>query len=172
MNKKLPPLDELSRVISYDPETGIFINLKMRSASALAGTVTGCKNKKTGYLVIRHRKELYLAHRLAWLFVTSDDPRDLQVDHINGDPADNRFCNLRLATPRQNLLNGKRPVTNTTGVKGVVRVRRGRFLGRIRTETGFRYTRSFRTVEEAAEAYAVLAKEVAGEFVRQSGDKA
>ena len=172
MSKKLPPLDEISRVISYDPETGIFVNLEMRSASAPAGAAAGCKNKTTGYVVIRHRKELYLAHRLAWLFVTRNDPGDLQVDHINGEPSDNRFCNLRLATPRQNLLNCKRPVTNTTGVKGVVRVRRGRFLGRIRTETGFRFTRSFKTVEEAAEAYAILAKEVAGEFVRQSGDEA
>lgn len=171
MIKPLPPLDELALVISYNPETGVFLNLKARSASAPAGAVTGCKNKKTGYLVIRYRKRLYLAHRLAWLFATGEDPGHLQVDHINGEPSDNRICNLRLATARQNLLNSKRPVTNTTGVKGVVRVRRGRFLGRIRTETGFRYTRSFKTVEDAAAAYAILAKEVAGEFVRKNGDK-
>ncbi len=172
MIKDLPPLSELAQELSYNPLTGEFVNVRTRSASAPKGAISGSPNKFTGYLTIRHRKKLYLAHRLAWLFSTGQDPGQMLIDHINGNRSDNRFSNLRLATCRQNLLNSKRPVTNTTGFKGVVRARRGRFLGRIRVEGGLRYTPSFKTVEEAAKAYADLAREVAGEFLCIDGERA
>ncbi|TBW96672.1 HNH endonuclease signature motif containing protein [Xanthomonas citri] len=139
----LPSLAELAKVICYDPETGIFTNRVTRNSCAKAGDVTGCRNRHTGYLVIRFHRKLYLAHRLAWLFVHGDDPGELDIDHMNGDQGDNRITNLRLATRRQNLLNSKRAVTNTTGFKGVVRRQRGKFVGLIRTEDGFRQTKSF-----------------------------
>ncbi len=164
--KPLPPLAELAEVICYDPDTGVFTNRVTRNNCAKAGAVTGCRNQHTGYVVIRFRRQLYLAHRLAWLFVHGVDPGELDVDHINGNQGDNRISNLRLATRRQNLLNSKRAVTNTTGVKGVVRAKRGKFVGRIRTEHGFRQTKSFSTVEEAALAYSAISKEIAGEFAR------
>lgn len=163
--KPLPPLADLAEVICYDSDTGVFTNRVTRNNCAKAGAVTGCRNG-VGYVVIRYRKSLYLAHRLAWLFVHGADPGELDVDHINGNQGDNRISNLRLATRRQNLLNSKRAVTNTTGVKGVVRGKRGKFVGRIRTEHGFRQTKSFSTVEEAAVAYRAISKEVAGEFAR------
>jgi hypothetical protein len=42
-----------------------------------------------------------------------------EIDHINGDPSDNRFCNLRVATHYQNMVNRKKPTSNTSGVMGV-----------------------------------------------------
>ncbi|ATS39245.2 MULTISPECIES: HNH endonuclease [Xanthomonas] len=164
--KPLPPLADLAEVISYDPDTGVFTNRVTRNNCAKAGAVTGCRNQHTGYVVIRFRRQLYLAHRLAWLFVHGVDPGELDVDHINGNQGDNRISNLRLATRRQNLLNSKRAVTNTTGFKGVVRRKCGKFMGCIRTECGFRYTKSFDTAEEAAVAYRAISKQVAGEFAR------
>lgn len=48
------------------------------------------------------------------------EARDLDhVDHINGDPLDNRKENLRVCTRSQNMCNTKINSNNKSGVKGV-----------------------------------------------------
>ena len=46
-------------------------------------------------------------------------PKDLLIDHINGDRWDNRKENLRLVTNKQNCRNSKLNSRNTSGYKGV-----------------------------------------------------
>ena len=41
------------------------------------------------------------------------------VDHINRNPSDNKFCNLRLATTSQNGMNRRLDLRNRSGVSGV-----------------------------------------------------
>jgi HNH endonuclease len=47
---------------------------------------------------------MYRAGRLAWLYMTGEWPKN-QIDHINRDKADNRFCNLRDVTQTENMRN-------------------------------------------------------------------
>ena len=42
-----------------------------------------------------------------------------EIDHINGDPSDNRICNLRDVTHKVNGLNQKIPAHNKSGIIGV-----------------------------------------------------
>jgi hypothetical protein len=62
----------------------------------------------------------YGAHQLAWLHSTGVWP-DGEVDHINGDPTDNRLKNLRVVTLAQNRRNAARRKDNASGVTGVWR---------------------------------------------------
>ena len=93
INKK-----ELREQLSYDANTGVFTWLK---SNLIAGTKT-----RLGYTVIRIKKVAFFAHRLAWLYVYGRFPKN-QIDHINGDPSDNRIINLRDVTPLENNLNRK-----------------------------------------------------------------
>lgn len=108
--------EELKRLFSYDPETGLFTRLIGRQGVA-AGTIAGTR-MLNGYTAISIKPKKYYAHRLAWLYMTGEWPEDL-LDHINGDPADNRFQNLRPALKCQNSFNSKRNTRNKSGVKGV-----------------------------------------------------
>jgi hypothetical protein len=113
----------------------------------------------------RPRKGMIRLHR----FVMGLPLNEIEVDHINRDGLDNRRCNLRLATRAQNGANSKRPITNTSGYKGVVRYSRGvkkKWRAQI-TKSGKSHSLGyFSSPKEAATAYAAAAPKVFGEFAR------
>lgn len=106
----------LTELLNYDPETGIF-SWKVDRQRVRKGDTSGYPDK-AGYLQIGIDGRLYLAHRLAWFYVNGSWPK-LEIDHINRDKADNRICNLRLATRRENILNKAPSKVNNSGVTGV-----------------------------------------------------
>lgn len=92
-------------------------------------------------------------------------PPGLEVDHINGDTLDNRRCNLRLATRRQNIAN-RRP-TASSGFKGVYRHKSG-WAARIRLQGRLQYLGTFPSPDLAARAYDAAASAEWGEFAFQN----
>jgi len=80
----------LKELFSYNPDTGIFIR-KVSISNQVAGTVAGSKDYD--YIRIVVNKKRYLAHRLAFLYMLGKMP--VEVDHINRNKHDNRWCNLR-----------------------------------------------------------------------------
>jgi hypothetical protein len=72
-----------------------------------------------GYRYVNIGKIGYATHRIAWALANNADPGQYGVDHINGDPSDNRPCNLRLCTQGQNMLNARLRSDNTSGIKGI-----------------------------------------------------
>ncbi|NWD65774.1 DUF1937 family protein [Pseudomonas sp. IPO3774] len=107
---------KLKELLHYNPVTGVFTWVIGRSRTA-AGSVANTKDRK-GYLKAVIDKKPYYLHRLAFLFMVGEFPPDL-VDHINGDRADNRWCNLRPVTYLENARNQKLNSGNLTGVRGV-----------------------------------------------------
>ena len=140
-------------LLSYDDATGEF-RWKVRLARAVpAGSLAGCL-LDNGYRSIAIQGYTYKSHRLAWLHVHGVWPTE-DIDHINGDKADNRLCNLRQATRHENMQNLSVGKANSTGYVGVSFRRRSQrwqayiTLARKRVHLGF-----FASVELAVSARA------------------
>lgn len=108
----------LREVLRYEMETGNFVWVSRTAARTKEGGIAGTFGKD-GYVRIQIDGCIYKAHRLAFVYVTGKCDCE-EVDHINGNRADNRWCNLRAANKSTNMQNKRNPQkNNTTGFLGV-----------------------------------------------------
>lgn len=153
-------------IIDYDPETGRFTWKRTRRGRFAKAGETAGNIRKDGYrgIVISGRR--YLAHRLAWFYMTGDWPA-LEVDHIDTDRDNNRWSNLREATRSQNNANERLRGCNTSGVKGVSYYHpTKRWRVQIQKDRKKRSLGYFKTLEEAHAVYLAEAKRLFGEYAR------
>jgi HNH endonuclease len=154
--------ERLRELLHYDPNTGEF-RWRMAKKGTYAGAVAGRYNTDgDGYRQIGINRRLYKKHRLAWFYMTGAWPRH-EIDHINGDRGDNRFCNLREATASENRRNMRKRVNNTSGYKGVSldaeRERASQWMARTNSLAD-------RSPERARIAYIFAAWDHFGDFAR------
>ena len=103
-HKKLPDLDYLHLHFDYDPLTGGLYKKDAEHSEANAlGSWKPCGHKQIWIL-----GTTYLLHRIIFFMFHRKDPRGYVIDHINGDPADNRIHNLRRCRPKAIALNLRR----------------------------------------------------------------
>jgi hypothetical protein len=154
----------LRELAHYNPDTGEFWRIPNAGTYICKGprcTRLGSLNRVTGYVFIGidGLSNLY-AHRLAWLYMTGEWPK-LEIDHVNGDRADNRFCNLRDVPTHVNAQNKRASmVTSRSGLLGVSRQsymsksgEQVKWNARIETCGRRRYIGTYATPEEAHAAY-------------------
>lgn len=89
----------------------------------------------------------YMMHRYIL-----DAPRSWLVDHINGNPLDNRRSNLRLATPSQNQGNS-RQTAGRSGYRGVTITPHGKYHAQIGINGTRTHLGNFSDPGVAAETY-------------------
>lgn len=162
MTKKLNQ-ERLKQVLKYEPESGVFTWKCVRS-SALVGCVAGHTSKQTGYRIIGVDGCLFLAHRLAWMYMHGEFPPN-SIDHIDRNRQNNSICNLRPATQSQNAFNSTARSTNKSGFKGVSwcsSTRKWRSTAMIngKQKSLGRYTE----IEDAASAYKAFSEVNHGDY--------
>ncbi len=76
------------------------------------------KPNSDGYYLIQTKGVRHGLHRVVWLYYNGEWPQG-EIDHINGDPADNRIENLRVVDRSVNSRNMARRSDNKSGFAGV-----------------------------------------------------
>lgn len=144
--------DHLKKILDYNPETGLFHWKVKPSKRFPAGMQAG--SLIHGYIRIHTNGRQYGAHRLAWLYVYGVEP-EYQIDHINGNPSDNRIVNLRQATQLENMQNIRKPQKNNShGTLGVTYdPKKQLWRTRITVNGKRKYIGKYKSQEDAAEAY-------------------
>lgn len=151
--KQMPSQAELSKLFSYDAATG----------KIMSHREAGCVNRLG---LSNDNLRQTASQGLAWKLAYGVDPG--MIDHINGNPSDNRLCNLREVTQHQNQMNlpvrkGKllpRGVIQNTNAKT--------FRAAISIKGKPHYLGSFKTPKEASACYEARAKKEFGDFRRDA----
>jgi hypothetical protein len=140
----------VNELFIYDKETG---NLIRKIASGyrgrnVKGSVAGHLHAKTGYNYVSIDNIRLLSHRVIWLLVHGVWPVN-QIDHLNGNRADNRIENLRDVPRSTNQQNRHRSNKNAScALLGVSKHRYGYVA-----KCGNKYIGLFKTELDAHEAY-------------------
>lgn len=138
---------ELKELLHYDQDTGIFTWLKSKG-NIKANILAGYKDNKK-YIHIKVNNKTYLAHRLAWLYMYGEIP-NTYIDHIDGNPENNKISNLRLASKNENQWNRKVNKNSTSKVKNIwFDKKRNKFAVVIQANNKQKMIGRFNTLEEA-----------------------
>lgn len=161
-----PNRERIHELLTYDPVSGDFTRLVTLAGNARKGMRAGCKNA-IGYIRIGLDRKTYPAHVLAFVCMTGEWPLE-EIDHINGDRADNRWSNLRKASRSQNSRNTTMLPNNTSGYKGVAwHKSANKWVSRIsRSDGTAKHLGCFTDPVAAARAYDIAAIHEHGEFAR------
>lgn len=116
----------------------------------------------TGYVMTRTTGKAVKLHRL----LTGANKGEY-VDHIDGNPLNNLRENLRICKKQQNEFNQKIRADNTSGYKGVSRIKNsGRYRAYINKDNHRIELGVYPNAEEAAHAYNCKARVLFGEYAR------
>jgi len=181
MTKDLPSPELLRKLLRYEPETGklfwrertpdMFDDGLRTASQRTAAWNTNYKNKeafkltdKDGYFCGTIFSQRYYAHRIAWS-IFYGKPLSMQIDHINGNKADNRIANLRACRDYENYWNCAARKNNKSKLKGVsFHKASGLWRSEISAKGVKHYLGYYRTAEEAHNAYCEASLKLHGEF--------
>lgn len=151
------PYEKLSQYFDYCPLTGVVFKKKPKYREV------GFVHK--GYKVVNYpgRKNIRLyAHRVAWCLYYRTDNIPNVIDHIGRNPLNNRIDNLRASSDFLNQINRAR---GKTGYMGVRHNKWGSFEARTRFKGKRIHIGTFKTAEEAYDAYLAKRRELHGDYI-------
>lgn len=124
--------------------------------------------KPNGYLQATVCGRPICAHRIVFALTHNRWPVGY-VDHVNGNRADNRACNLREASPTQNQANRRKQCNNTSGYKGVHWCKKKkRWCAMISANKKRKNLGYFTSAKAANTAYKKAAAQLHGEFMHKA----
>ena len=138
--------DKVKDLFSYD--NGCLYWNEDTAARAMAGSSAGFLNKSTGRKYVGIGGKHHFLHRIIFLYHNGYMPNF--IDHIDGNPLNNKIENLRVCSQRENSQNAKLSKSNVSGVKGVCWVKRDkRWLAKLQIKGKNKYLGHFSNILDA-----------------------
>lgn len=181
-NKNWPSCDQLNDLLRLDSATGRLFwkprkpehfkdSSKVSRIDVCRSWNAGFSGKEAlasinvhGYRAGRVLYHSLCAHTVIWAMTQGRWP-EMEIDHINRDPLDNRPENLREVTRSENEMNKLPSKRNSSGIKGVSwEKRRSKWRAQITANGEYKYLGSFGTRDEAESAYIAASIEMHGEL--------
>ena len=115
----------------YDETSSTCLRNKVEvRAGRYSGTIVAAKDAEAGgfstrqpynskVTTVSYLNKRYIVSRIIWELFNGPIPEGMVIDHLNGDPWDNRISNLECKTLRQNSQNSKKSKLNTSGRVGL-----------------------------------------------------
>jgi hypothetical protein len=153
--------EKLKKYLHYSEEDGSFTWIKHDLKPYKIGK-NAEHDHNHGYKCINLCGKKYYSHRLAWLYMYGEFPKQ-HIDHINGIKSDNKIINLRDVSNSDNQQNQKTHHKNSkSGLMGSVK-HNNKFRAQI-TINGICYrSKVLETKEEAHELYLLMKRELHGD---------
>ena len=162
----LPCATKLRLLLSYDEDTGVLRWRCRVNQGVRAGDVAGRIHKGHRYMRVKIKGQEYAAHRLIWKIKTGNEPPNI-LDHIDCDPFNNRWRNLREASLSMSNCNRRIQKNNRSGIKGVHwNAADERWKANIKVEGKNLYLGCFKNKDDAASAVNAVRHQLHGEFAR------
>lgn len=153
--------DILKEYLEYNDGNLLWKKVPKRTSSTKVNSIAGCFDGR--YIQIRFFGKKYRVHRLIFLYHNGYLPEN--IDHIDGNPLNNKIENLRAATKSQNNCNRKISQNNTSGIKGIS-WNKERMKWEVYIDKDHKRYRLGRyvSIDEAKEKLRNFRKEIHGEF--------
>lgn len=159
MRPKNPDLSlaDLHKLVHYDPDTGVLTRKGKGKPPAIS---------VLGYARLYINGRQLLVHRLAWFYVHGTWPAE--IDHINGNRADNRLANLREVTPLQNRMNQTNKGAGKSGMRGVYQdTYSGKWFAKLVVKGKQICSPKCDTPQQARMMWEAIAKQHFGDYLRK-----
>ncbi len=153
LTKPIISVERLRELLDYDPETGVFTWRGKTNRRIRVGAIAGNVNSR-GYISIGVDDRNYTAHRLAWLWMYGEWPKN-EIDHVNGIRTDNRLNNIRDVVHSVNMQNAQAPRPRKTfGHMGTTYIKASnKWQAQIKVNDNYFYLGLFDSSEQAHKAY-------------------
>lgn len=149
MKNELLTQEYLKQILHYNPDSGEFFWIKNTPIENWKRA--GTKNPLR-YVQILIQGKIYLAHRLAFIYMKGENPIE-QIDHINHNKIDNRWCNLRLVSHQENHRNMPIQLNNKSGHNGIYwHKSANKWCSMIKVNGKNKYLGLFKNIKQAIQA--------------------
>jgi hypothetical protein len=150
--------------IEQQPNYGINVNGEVKNLITNR-ILRGSDNGKNYTKVQLNNKNYFLHRLLAENYIPNPDNKP-KVDHIDGNPQNNRLENLRWISPQENTFNHKMYKNNKLEISGIQKRESGKYRARIRHNGVLIQLGTFENIDDAIRARNDAEIQYFGEFRR------